>query len=549
MIIKRIKITNFKSLYGEHEFDFEKLTGLIKLYGPIGAGKTSLAEAIIYGLFGTVKGHNNRNLISWNCKDCEIELDLISNNKEVKIIRNSSAPLVVYVNGVTVAASNKRGTQEILEEEIYDVNKLAIERMCIISFNQFNSIANMNPGQTREFLDNIFGFKTFTEYNDQIVLERKEQITEQLKVQAVYNETENQIKYINNKKETQKQELMNNIDITGLDIERDQLIQQGKDLKAQKDQLQNEYAAKDKEIYAKMVECSTLGKQAKEFFNKFKTGTCPTCGQPIDAHDIEHHKEEMLRLADEYRMHESERTALSQEYTPRIADIDKQIAMIKDSIHGIDTKIAMHRNSINLINNNYDGILEEYQSKLESLHAQLESFELEINEWNEMNDLFSKTLRYKLLKNLIPQINRSIQYFTNKLDLSYSIEFDQEFKSHIYVENNSKEIHYSDLSTGQRKSIDVAIIFGIIQNVIANVNFSVFFLDELFSNMDGNSINNMLELLKESLAESRTIFVVNHNEMSDEYFNHKIKVGLTDKKITNKKTDVIVKNSRYNIIF
>ena len=166
-----------------------------------------------------------------------------------------------------------------------------------------------------------------------------------------------------------------------------------------------------------------------------------------------------------------------------------------------------------------------------------------------MNELFSKTLRYKLLNSLIPQINNSIQYFINKLELDYVITFDQEFKSHILVENNTKEIHYSDLSTGQRKSVDVAIIFGIIQNIIANVNFSIFFLDELFSNMDSEARNNMLALLKETLSKDRTIFVINHAKMQDDYFDHKIRVQLEKKKIINKKEEIIVKSSKYTKVF
>ena len=83
---------------------------------------------------------------------------VLDNDKEINIIRDIYQPLQVKVNGKLVGASNKRDTQQILEEELYDVPRLAIERMCIISFNQFNSIASMNPGQTKEFLDNVFGF-------------------------------------------------------------------------------------------------------------------------------------------------------------------------------------------------------------------------------------------------------------------------------------------------------------------------------------------------------------------------------------------------------
>ena len=51
MIIHNIKITDFKSCYGSHYFDFDKMKGLIKLSGPIGSGKTTIGEAlgIIWG--------------------------------------------------------------------------------------------------------------------------------------------------------------------------------------------------------------------------------------------------------------------------------------------------------------------------------------------------------------------------------------------------------------------------------------------------------------------------------------------------------------------
>ena len=169
-----------------------------------------------------------------------------------------------------------------------------------------------------------------------------------------------------------------------------------------------------------------------------------------------------------------------------------------------------------------------------------------------MNELFTKTLRYNLLETLIPHINKSIQFFINKLDQSYKIEFDQEFKAHIFVDSFDKEIAYNNLSTGQRKSLDLAIIFGILQNVIASVNFNVFILDELFSNMDADTRNIMLTLLNESMDRNNSIFVINHAEMQDDYFKHKIRVTLQNKKIVSasKKAgeDIIVKASKYELI-
>lgn len=549
MIIKNIKITNFKSLYGTHEFDFTSLEGLVKLSGTIGTGKTSLGEAILYGLYGNVKTHKNPSLIAWNTKSCCVEINLVSKNKEINIIRDIHQPLEIKVNGKTLSASNKRDTQSILEEELYDVPKLAIERMCIISFNQFNSIASMNPGQTKEFLDNIFGFKTFSDYNDIIVIERKNQISENTKLNTILNETKSQIEYLIKKKENQQIELSKSVDIDSLNKRRNEITESGKLLKEKRIKLKEEHNKRSTDYISKMSEYSLLGKQQKEYYNTFKSGKCPTCGHDIDIDKVNESKEKMMFYAEEWKKLDIEHKKLIEEYNQQIKDIDNEINKLKNEIINIDSEINVYNNNLKLLNENYDNLILDNENKVKEIEDKINISDIEIGEWNEMNELFSKTLRYNLLNSLIPQINSSIQYFINKLELDYTVTFDQEFKSHIFVENNTKEIHYSDLSTGQKKSIDVAIIFGIIQNIIANVNFNIFFLDELFSNMDVDARNNMLSLLKETLSEDRTIFIINHAEMQDDYFDHKIRVNLEKKKIEFKKEEIIVKSSKYTKVF
>jgi DNA repair exonuclease SbcCD ATPase subunit len=549
MIIKDIKITNFKSLYGEHYFNFDDLDGLIKLSGSIGSGKTSLGEAILYGLYGSVKTHKNPNLIAWGTKSCCVEINLVSKGKNINILRDIYQPLKITVDGKLVGASNKRDTQQILEEELFDVPKLAIERMCIISFNQFNSLASMNPGQTKEFLDNVFGFKTFSEYNNVIVNERKNQMTENTRLQTLLNETKSQIEYLLQKKENQKQKLHESIDIDKLKADREELVKQGKQAKTDKEQINKELEEKKTSIISQMSEYALLGKQEKEYYNTFKSGKCPTCGNEIDPSKISESKDKMMEYVDKWKALDAEKKVLESEYQVKITEKNNEIQSLKEAIEKIDSQITVYKNNIKLLNENYDNLISDNEIKLKEYEKQLSASDIEIGEWNEMNELFSKTLRYKLLNSLIPQINKSIQYFINKLELDYVISFDQEFKSHITTENNFKEIQYSDLSTGQRKSVDVAIIFGIIQNIIANVNFNIFFLDELMSNMDAEARNNMLSILKETLSENRTIFVINHAEMQDDFFNHKIRVRLNRKKIMGKSEEIFIKNSTYEKVF
>lgn len=554
MRIQNIRIQNFKSIYGDQVFDFENLEGLVKLSGVIGSGKTLISEAIIWGLFGTVKEQKNTDLIAWNTKSCEVELNIISKNKKIHILRNIREPLKIEIDGKLLSASNKRNTQEILETEYLDVPKLAIEKMCVISFNAFkSSLANMNPGDTKQFLDNIFGFKTFTQYNDKAVELRKAEISESTRLNTIYNETLKQIEHFKQKQESQKKELEQSVDITGLSDKREQLIENGKQTKTSLDSIKKEYDNIDKDLYKKLIECQTLGSQAKKTYNTFKEGKCPMCGHVIEQSDIQNYYSKMLEYADTYRKYDAQRKEISKKYSEQITKYNNEISEIKNKIHDIDKTIAVYNNKVKLLNENYDGIISEYEEKAKQLKENIDKADIEVGEWNEVNELFTKTLRYNLLETLIPHINASIQQFINKLDLQFKVKYDQEFKAHIYVDTFEKEISYNNLSTGQKKSLDLAIVFGILQNVISNVECNVLFLDELFSNLDAESRNLMLSLLNETLTKDRCIFVVNHAEMNDDFFAHKIRVSLQNKKISvvSKKTseEVIVKSSKYDVIF
>ena len=566
MIIHNIKITNFKSIYGSQTFNFDNLKGLIKLSGPIGSGKTTIAEAILWGLYGTVKGQNNGQLVSWNAKSCEIEMNLTSKNKEVHIIRNIYQPLIVEINGKTLLASSKRNTQEILEDEIYDVPKLAVTKMCVISFNAFNSLAAMSPSETKIFLDDIFGFKLFSDYNNEVIIERKAQQNEQLKLNSIYEETLKQIEQLREKQAAQTIQLQESVDLSGIQSKRTKLVNQGVTLKNKKEDIKKERDTKNKEFesqiqvfVAKMSEAATLGKQAKNHYNTFKSGICPTCGQKIDQAHIDEYKNKMEEYANVYRTNEAEKKKIEEikqksynSYLTKMAECDTEMDSLRKQISAIDAELKSYNDSVQLIQDNYDELIKEYEEKAKTIKEELDKCDVEIGEWNEMNELFTKTLRYNLLETLIPHINKSIQFFINKMDQSYKVQYDQEFKPHIFVDGWDKEIAYNNLSTGQRKSLDLAIIFGILQNVITSIDFNVFVLDELFSNMDSDARNIMLNLLKETMSEDKTIFVMNHAEMADDFFKFKIRVKLESKKMVtqNKRNreDVVVKASKYELV-
>lgn len=569
MRIHSVKITNFKSCYGTQEFIFDDLQGLVKLSGPIGSGKTLLCEAMQWGLLGTVKGQTNPSLIAWNTDACEVEITLTSKNKEIYIRRNVREPLVVEVDGKALMASNKRNAQTILEEDLYDVPKLAILKMCLISFNGFSSIADMNPGQTKEFIDEIFGFKLFTEYN-QIVQEEKKNIQNNvIKLSALHDENTNQINALLEKKRQQQIQLDENFNLVGLKEERSGLVNQGKAKKEEYVRIDNKYKDEEKilnderlEHFRKKNEYKTLGKQKKDYITTFKEGKCPTCNHEVDPSILEEHRVQMLKYADLYKEEDAKELevnsrlqAKQQEHQAELTVLANEMQELKNKINKIDSDIAIYNNNVKMINENYDDLIKDCQNKIDDVKHELELSDKEITEWLELEGLLTKSLRYKLLDTLIPHINKSIAFFINRLEQPYRIEFDQEFKAHIFAESFDREIAYNNLSTGQKKTVDIAIVFGILQNVISNVDMNVLVMDELMSNMDSDARNIMLSVLKETMGEDKSIFIVNHAEMNDDYFDHKIRVSLKNYKVRvqlkkkDEPKDVIVRASNYEKIF
>ena len=568
MKIHNVKITNFKSCYDTQEFNFDDLQGLVKLSGPIGSGKTLLCEALLWGLLGTVKGQTNPSLISWNTDFCEIEINLTSKNKEIYIKRNIREALYIEVNGKQLIASSKRNMQTILEEDLYDVPKLAIVKMCLISFNGFSSIADMNPGQTKEFIDEIFGFKLFTEYNSIVQEEKRSIQNNTIKLIALQEDSNKNIESLKQKKYEQQIQLESNIDVKKLNEKRNKLIEEGKSIKSVYDSIYNEFKEKEKSLndqklqyYTKKNEYLTLGKQERKFIDTFKNGKCPTCNHDVDPVLIEEHNIKCNEYRAKYSIEEANENnvanqlvLLSQEYNGKLSKEQEKINNIKTEIRKIDSDISIFNNKLKISNENYDDLINTYTEKLTKIKEDIEVANKEMEEWIQMEELLTKTLRYQLLDVLIPHINKSISYFINRLEQPYRIEFDKEFKAHIYSESFEKEIAYNNLSTGQKKTVDIAIIFGILQNIITNVDLNILVMDELMSNMDSDSRNIMLSVLKDSMGEDKSIFIVNHAEMNDDYLDHKIRVSQVNKKImVQKKKEepkpIIVKASKYEKIF
>lgn len=526
MQIQKIKIENFKSIYEPLEIDFNEVKGFWKISGSVGSGKTSIGEAIIYGLFGTVGGKNQPDLISWGRKKGSVEIWCRSKGRSIYIKRDlnlkGQSPVYVEVDGEELLFTNKRDAQLQLETEYYDTSRTTIELLCIISFNNFKSLATLNTSDTKKFLDQVLGFSTLTEYADTCKKLKSQNTSDIQKISATISNLKSQV---------EKLEQISNMELIDGDIS-----QIKSDIKENQTKLQLIQSKLDSEIsnlnteklglLKKQSSVLTLGKAKKQEIEFIEKGTCPTCGAPIDQSQLESKKQERDILLESYQTIQTQindlnnRISTLQQITTNneIRPISDQITEARNLLVRLEEQAK--RRSINL-------------TEIDTLNAQIKEnehilvgYQTEDAEWNQLYEVLAVQVRTKILQSFIPTLNSNILKYSQRLHLPYIVQFDPTFKCQVSLCGMDKDIPISSLSTGQLKTVDMVVILGVLGTVIGSNGINILFLDELFSNLDASLRNEMCMVLKETIQSDSTIFIISHTDLEDKHFDGDIRMKL-----------------------
>ena len=525
MKIEKIKIENFKSIYEPLEIDFNQVKGFWKISGSVGAGKTTIGEALIYGLFGSVSGKNNGDLISWGRKHGLVELWCQSKGRSIYIKRElnsyGQSPVYVEVDGEELVFTNKRDAQSQLEMEYYDTSKVTLELLCIISFNNFKSLATLNTADTKKFLDQVLGFYTLTEYAEACKVLKSNNLSNITKINNTISQLESQVK---------KLEELSNIEIIEGDInEVKKLIQIHMDcyggIQGEMNDEVSLLTSNQVNLRQRMASIATLGKNKKKEIDFIEKGVCPTCGAPIDQSQLEIKKKEREVLLEQYHEVESQ-----------IKDIDVSIKEIKDKanekLKDINDLISSSKKLLTRLEEQEKriglnkGEIESIKKKIKKHNEELVAYQAEDAEWEQLYNILTTQVRSTILQSFIPSLNKNIMQYSQRLHLPYIVQFDSNFKCCIRLCGIDQEIPVSSLSTGQLKTVDMVIILGVLGTVIGSNGINILFLDELFSNLDAGLRNEMCQVLRESLKDDTTIFIISHTDLEDKYFDGNIYMKL-----------------------
>lgn len=519
MRVDKIEINNFKSIKNL-VIDFKEISGLWKLGGNVGAGKTSIGEAILYGMFGEVKGKNNGDLVSWGEKSGSIKIWIESMGRNIYIERilklQGQTPLNILVDSEPITFTNKRDAQQILENEYYDTSKMMIELLCIISFNNFKSLSSLNASDSKKFLDQVFGFSALTTYQDNIKTMKFEV---QKNINNIYIKKREKLAQINKIKEMESKKIDVNIaneNIYNNNIKK--LREKNNEfLKQNTPQLESEKTYLNT-ILSEKSSITIRGKQLAKDIQFIEKGICPTCGAKVDQSSLNELKTEKQELRDKYldiittedvvklkiNNIENEIKNINIKTQKKIAELEKELY-----------KISLCKQNSHISNSEVDTL----NSEVLELDNELEQLDSEVRAWDDLLNILSNDVRTKIIKSFLPLLNSSILQYSQQLQQPYTIEFDRDFKCNLTLPGVNNIIPISSLSTGQLKTVDISIILGTLKAIINSIEFNICFLDELISNMDEELRSIICKVLKNNITKNQSVFVISHMNIDESYFD------------------------------
>jgi len=501
MRIKKIRIRNLYSIE-DLTLDLENYKGITLIEGinkdaggSNGSGKSSLIEAIFWGLTGKTIRKSNENAIVNNKskKKCCVEIYLDNG----ALIRRQRKPtfLEFFVNDDNRTKDSVPTTQAEIEKELgFNYKSL----LCTSFFGQHNSFSFLDatPEDKRSIINNFLNLGDLFDKR-KIVKDLKASYYQEAKaLLAVVTEHRRSLEGLVEKKDYvhassqdyyeryDKKVLSLSLDdvLTAEDKERNRL----KELKA--------YSKSIKEYETKIKQAeNTLDPSTEEAF-------CEECYQQLPKLPADEVKKTLTVLRNgldnsHARLEELENTSYTLEITSREY---KEIQKFKDLQRDLEK---------------YDELAEGLSKKINDTEKKRTHQEKMYNVMKFWEKVFSEQgiVRY-IVRNILGFFNAKCNYYLSYLcGTHYLITFDEELNEKITT--RGAEIQYISLSGGERRKINLAVLMALKDLFVLNSSYDadILFFDEIAENLDENGIDGLFSLLQK-IKDTKDVFVITHNK-------------------------------------
>ena len=528
------------------------------IVGQNGAGKSTMLDAISYGLFG--KSHRNINkaqlVNSVNEKKMVVEVEFSIGTKEYKVVRGlKPVKFEIYVDGTMVNQnSHNKEYQKILEQNILKFNHKTFHQVVVLGSSSFIPFMQLSALNRRDVIEDLLDINVFSKMN--MILKQKSAALKE-KVNQVYHQieinetkTEAQKKYLrdisklNNDFKKNKEE-----EITLAESEIKEINSDVETKQAEANALREEFTPKMEKVRGELdqlngferdftTQIKSLVKEAKFYENN---EACPTCEQTIEPElkeqKLSDSKSKASELQSGLTQVKSKRESTTARMTDFQAELDKMSEMLSDVQVGLSSIglkngiINKARAEIDELSNNHSDLAkanEEFDALMSS-HHELLGERNSLNDQSAYNQVISEMLKdtgikTKIIKQYLPVINKLVNQYLQILDFYVYFNLDGSFNETIKSRHRDA-FSYASFSEGEKQRIDLSLLFTWrqIAKMKNSISTNLLILDETFdSSLDEAGIDNLLKIIR-TLGDDTNVFIISHKgEILDGKFSAKI---------------------------
>ena len=532
---------NFKSYSNiMTEIVFDDKPSLNLIIGENGTGKTSIAECATYLLYGKLENFIAADIPNRINKAFYGKIELECEGHNIVIERGLNPGLfAVQIDGKTIDTAGKSNVQTMLEETYYKIPYNIFHSTLVLEVGEVKSLLDMNAADKRNIIDKICGFTVFNQFN--------KFIKDDLKVlNDKLNSNYGSMGSINkslNMYDRQIEELKSNeVTQTELDELTNQ-INEAKKQKAANDEILKKISMAKDQLRGvniqKVGEYNNLKDKISVIDKKIKLidgGKCPTCGSSLETEEFQKEKGELLEQKNGY--------------LEQIEQLKQLVATSKEKIGKLEVKESetqKENNKIKLVDLQSDykykqSMMGKNTSSIESLKeglvkqlADISKEKEELEKLKEVLDFLAQmmgdgkdSIKRYISGNYIPIINSIMDEMLKYMNLNYVITFNDSFDAEI--KQNGMTVKYCTLSRGQKARVDFAAIITFVKFLkLQCCELNLLFLDELFSHVDTNGMNDMIEILRGLCEEMNLdIYLIHHAQLEGVMFDTVMQTKMTD---------------------
>ena len=544
IIFKKISWKNFLSTGDVPTTVFFDRTPTTLIIGENGSGKSTILDALTFGLFGRAfRNINKPQLVNAiNERGLEVEIEFSIGKKQYLVKRGVKPNLFeIIFNGKLIdQLANNRDYQEYLEKVILKLNYKSFTQIVLLGNSSFEPFMQLKQSDRRTIVEDLLDIQIFSSMNG--ILKTK---SSELKSNLQDNEnqrelnrskTKMQIDYI----ERLEQDNESIVLLKGQDIQNyeNQKKNKTESLNTLHDEILelNEHMISENKIQTKNSEFNTypnkielkLKHEEKELKFYEKNSTCPSCKQDIDdvfkkeriidiSKGIDEKKDGLDKIV-------SEIDALEQQlkefraYGNQITDKNKNLAGIESSIQSLDANIERTRKEIaslsdkKTLDNSEKEVLSSLEKELSRLSTEYSKLCDEKQLYGYANELLRDSgIKTKIIKQYVPIINKYVNKYLNELDFLINFSIDENFNETIQSQYRD-EFSYASFSEGEKMRIDLALLFTwrMVAKLKNSVNTNLLILDEVFdSSLDAEGTDAFLKIIN-TLDADTNVFVISH---------------------------------------